>query len=261
MSGPKTYRKRPVDVEAIQWLGAPTSLVAPSASRIIDWVLSNGGTARFVNAGEDHPLRYPAELYPHSRKRSVANDAPSFLVIETLEGPHRANPGDFIIRGVQGEFYPCKPDIFAETYEEPKQAMVANEHTPEPREPWSPFPPRVRALVSAILASPRVRDAGSIEYRPTNSHDFTKVKLTISADLTWAEIHGVEQTDIAPPRRQRTVGVGSYADSTGMEFVAVETVHLSRGGGVTVCCRRTLFELPRDERTTTDPMAVTCEGP
>ena len=40
------------------------------------------------------------------------------LVISTLEGDMRADVGDWIIRGVQGEFYPCKPDIFAATYEE-----------------------------------------------------------------------------------------------------------------------------------------------
>ena len=38
--------------------------------------------------------------------------------IETLEGRHRAELGDYIIQGVQGEIYPCKPDIFAATYEE-----------------------------------------------------------------------------------------------------------------------------------------------
>ena len=37
--------------------------------------------------------------------------------INTLEGTHLARSGDWIIRGVQGEFYPCKPDIFAATYE------------------------------------------------------------------------------------------------------------------------------------------------
>jgi hypothetical protein len=37
--------------------------------------------------------------------------------IHTLEGEMRANMGDWIIRGVNGEFYPCKPDIFAKTYE------------------------------------------------------------------------------------------------------------------------------------------------
>lgn len=39
------------------------------------------------------------------------------IIIPTLEGNHLASYGDFIIKGVQGEFYPCKPDIFMETYE------------------------------------------------------------------------------------------------------------------------------------------------
>lgn len=39
------------------------------------------------------------------------------LIISTLEGMMRADPGDWIIRGVKGELYPCKPDIFAATYE------------------------------------------------------------------------------------------------------------------------------------------------
>ena len=40
------------------------------------------------------------------------------LYIETLEGDHKANKGDYIIKGVKGEFYPCKPDIFEMSYEE-----------------------------------------------------------------------------------------------------------------------------------------------
>ena len=40
------------------------------------------------------------------------------LTIQTLEGDHLAKAGDYIIKGVQGEFYPCKPDIFLATYEE-----------------------------------------------------------------------------------------------------------------------------------------------
>ncbi len=39
------------------------------------------------------------------------------IVIPTLEGDHLARPGDWIIKGVAGEFYPCKPDIFVATYE------------------------------------------------------------------------------------------------------------------------------------------------
>lgn len=41
------------------------------------------------------------------------------LLIPTLEGTMRANIGDWIIRGVKGEVYPCKPDIFEQTYERP----------------------------------------------------------------------------------------------------------------------------------------------
>ena len=39
------------------------------------------------------------------------------MMIATLEGPHWVNVGDYVIRGVRGEFYPCKPDIFEATYE------------------------------------------------------------------------------------------------------------------------------------------------
>lgn len=48
---------------------------------------------------------------------SAAGSGVAFGVIPTLEGDMRAEVGDWIIRGVQGEFYPCKPDIFAATYE------------------------------------------------------------------------------------------------------------------------------------------------
>jgi hypothetical protein len=39
------------------------------------------------------------------------------ILIDTLEGEMTANPGDWIIKGIKGEFYPCKPDVFAATYE------------------------------------------------------------------------------------------------------------------------------------------------
>ena len=44
-------------------------------------------------------------------------DGEVFIIIDTLEGRMTGNPGDLIIRGVKGEFYPCKPDVFSETYE------------------------------------------------------------------------------------------------------------------------------------------------
>jgi len=45
---------------------------------------------------------------------------PAAIIIPTLEGEMRADFGDWIIRGVQGEYYPCKPDIFEMTYEQVK---------------------------------------------------------------------------------------------------------------------------------------------
>ena len=48
----------------------------------------------------------------------MTDDFTPSLFVSTLEGEMRAGPGDWIIRGVRGEFYPCKPDIFEATYEE-----------------------------------------------------------------------------------------------------------------------------------------------
>lgn len=89
--GEATYRKKPVEIAAMLWSGG-----AESATPIINWILDNGHTARY------HEARGP---YVDS------------IVILTLEGDMIARPGDYIIRGVQGEFYPCKPDIFEATYE------------------------------------------------------------------------------------------------------------------------------------------------
>ena len=46
------------------------------------------------------------------------NDAGTGHIIRTLEGDMHASPGDYIVRGIRGELYPCKPDIFLDTYEE-----------------------------------------------------------------------------------------------------------------------------------------------
>jgi len=54
------------------------------------------------------------------RKKPVVVQAIQINVpfsVETLEGTMQGNPGDYLIRGVNGEYYPCKPDIFAKTYE------------------------------------------------------------------------------------------------------------------------------------------------
>lgn len=93
------YRKKPVEIEAVQWDGT-----ADGATRIIDWILSSGATATYTCSNPD-------------RCSETHGDTPHSISIRTLEGDMRADLRDWIIKGVQGEFYPCKPDIFAATYE------------------------------------------------------------------------------------------------------------------------------------------------
>lgn len=89
-------RKKPVVIEAMQALGTPES-----NREIIDWTRGS---------------RTPASMDKRPPARLGGGDEP-WLSIATLEGAHWVTPGDWIIRGVAGEFYPCKPDIFAATYE------------------------------------------------------------------------------------------------------------------------------------------------
>ncbi len=76
------YRKKPVVIDAIQFTGLNPVDVAHFFGDFQDWEPSIEG-----------------------------------FTIKTLEGDHLAQPGDWIIKGVAGEFYPCKPDIFEQTYE------------------------------------------------------------------------------------------------------------------------------------------------
>jgi hypothetical protein len=88
------YRKKPVVIEAHFWDGS-----AEGAGLIIDWILTGEHSARY------HDIH---DIVPGAR---------AVIAIATLEGTITASPGDWIIRGVKGEFYPCKPDIFEATYE------------------------------------------------------------------------------------------------------------------------------------------------
>lgn len=86
------FRKKPVVIEARQFTGGK------GHKALVAWVNSHRTSGEPVRVIWDG--------------RNVAA-----LIINTLEGDHWATPGDWIINGVQGEFYPCKPDIFDATYE------------------------------------------------------------------------------------------------------------------------------------------------
>lgn len=83
-----SFRKKPVVIEAIQFEGE-------NYAEVYTW-------AELLDGNENQPLHWSADDGLH---------------VQTLEGDMRADAGDWIIRGVKGELYPCKPDIFAETYE------------------------------------------------------------------------------------------------------------------------------------------------
>ena len=91
------YRKKPVVIEAVEWTG----------ENLIEIITFIDGSAPDLTSST-------AENRWYDYTDIVHNEG---LIIKTLEGQHIASVGDFIIKGVQGEFYPCKPDIFAKTYE------------------------------------------------------------------------------------------------------------------------------------------------
>lgn len=84
------YRKKPVEIEAIQYTGNNIAEIN-----------------EFVGI-ELQKKPIPSDLRGIEYK----------LLIPTLEGDMEASPWDFIIKGINGEFYPCKPDIFEKTYDE-----------------------------------------------------------------------------------------------------------------------------------------------
>ena len=87
----KKYRKKPVVIEAIQWTGNNNEKINNFCSDLIGESPDESGIA--YNNPEGH------------------------VIIQTLEGKLSASIGDYIVKGVEGEFYPVKPDIFEKTYE------------------------------------------------------------------------------------------------------------------------------------------------
>jgi len=107
------YRKKPVVIEATQWFKNGdhpkdnSHPVFPASDR-----LSEGEVVRYFR----HPDKKGKDECPRCGEAMGSHGW-----IETLEGVHRVCPGDWIITGVKGEHYPCKPDIFEATYEKAEE--------------------------------------------------------------------------------------------------------------------------------------------
>lgn len=97
------YRKKPVVVEAVQWTGLNLEEIKKFVGGALTYIIND--TAWEVGKGKPHV----------------------YMKIRTLEGDMEVSKKDFIIKGVNGEFYPCKPDIFQKTYDpENDQQTVHN---------------------------------------------------------------------------------------------------------------------------------------
>jgi hypothetical protein len=107
------YRKRPVVVEAMRMPDAYPEDVDPSsdnyagnrqAHAVMAWVADH--LQHFDPLGDEVP-----------DQGWTIDPATGFLNIATLEGVMQVKPGDYVIKDIQGEFYPCKPDIFESSYQ------------------------------------------------------------------------------------------------------------------------------------------------
>lgn len=97
------FRKKPVVIEAVQWWPPGDPRHDPSML-----------THRKGNAVDPPDFRQVGDLWQFTTIRGMGDD---IFHVRTLEGDLRVSPGDWIITGVKGEKYPCKPNIFEATYE------------------------------------------------------------------------------------------------------------------------------------------------
>ena len=116
------FRKKPVVIEATQWFKNGDHPEDYSK----DHYGLEGGELRVFTAAERKANGWEGDVVRYYRRPDVPGDKaceqcgkPHHVHgwIDTLEQGHRVCPGDWIITGVKGEMYPCKPDIFAATYD------------------------------------------------------------------------------------------------------------------------------------------------
>jgi hypothetical protein len=98
------FRKKPIVIEAVRFYRTVDGLVTVDGGSI-----GLLGFPAWLTEALDAPQDQPGAIFP-------ASDGDGANIF-TKEGIHYATPGDWIIRGVKGELYPCKPDIFEATYE------------------------------------------------------------------------------------------------------------------------------------------------
>lgn len=99
----KVYQKRPIRITAVQWFKhGDHPEVKPGPIRVKQFMMN------MQSLQEQEIVRVDDRIVEIN---------PAYGWIDTMENAHEVTPGDYIIRGIKGEFYPCKPDIFEHTYD------------------------------------------------------------------------------------------------------------------------------------------------
>ena len=116
MSKPQKYTKKPVEIEAMLYGPNPSD-----AHDVTVWLSANLYPGLIGDATRPEELRYPDQLETDNSKPDKGwyiDPENGCLAIRTLEGDMKVSHGDYVIRGVEGEFYPCRPEIFEKTYKQ-----------------------------------------------------------------------------------------------------------------------------------------------
>lgn len=185
------FTKRPVVIEAVRWTG-------DNEDELCDFV----GQAPGQDAGVHGPLLF-------------GMDPPLRTVrIRTLEGVMTAWEGDWIIRGVRGEYYPCKPDIFEATYEPTAEAEAPRERLPgfPPDEKGPPVSGAGEVHLPSLLAT--AFSVSASEARRAIAQDAVRLddQVLRVLDLPTADLNGRRLT--MGKRRAVDLTVDTYIDMT-----------------------------------------------
>lgn len=184
------FRKKPVVIEAIQWDGTESGIQRIKAC-------------------------FPA-MNTVAKTGHLKRDEVTYWRIETLEGGHVVSNGDWVIKGIKGEFYPCKPDIFAATYESaaalaPTGAALSDEQLTEAGRAWvfsvsTGNGPDFAAMRAALTASAAQQDACQ-----TCGSDCNERDELVKAEREIERLRAA-QTAVVPTREDLIAALTFYAE-------------------------------------------------
>lgn len=186
------YKKKPVTIEAVQFLGY-FQINTPIGEKTIETKVPT-----FSEQPNWLKMKLGEAIY------TTSNDT---LVIKTLEGEHVASKDDYIIQGVQGEIYPCKPDIFEATYTKVKEKQ-SNSYVKIETEYYIDG---YHLVGIAMTRGHRCGYVGISEDHPAYGLEMDELnKIDVHGDVTYAEAglspEIVEQFDFLPKKELWYIG-------------------------------------------------------